>query len=398
MTMHPRVAVIFARLGPYHVARLTAASACFEKDRFLALEVAAESREYAWDRVETQGFRRRTAIADRDYQDVSDSDRAEALRRTLEEEQPEVVAIVGWGFAECRAALAWCRRNGRTAILMSESQERDFRRDWIREKLKRALVREFDAALVGGHRHVEYLVKLGMPADRVVRGYDVVDNDHFALGADAARCTWEAERRRRALPRDYFLCSARFVRKKNLAYLLREYADYRAQVGHRAWKLVLLGDGPLRPRLEREIRKLALEPDALLPGFKQYAELPAYYGLARAFVLPSLAEQWGLVVNEAMAAGLPVLVSQACGSSELVEPDVNGWIFDATQPGALAERMRELHRQSEAATVMGLASRRRIAAWGPEAFATGLTQAIKIGEAHLRARKPNARLTLALRL
>ena len=69
--------------------------------------------------------------------------------------------------------------------------------------------------------------------------------------------------------------------------------------------------------------------DVLLPGFKQYPELPLYYGLAGAFVLPSLTEPWGLVVNEAMAAGLPVVVSDRCGcASDLVRPGENGFAFD----------------------------------------------------------------------
>ena len=66
-----------------------------------------------------------------------------------------------------------------------------------------------------------------------------------------------------------------------------------------------------------------------MPGFKQYHDLPAYYGLAGAFVHTSTVEQWGLVVNEAMAAGLPVLVSRNCGcAADLVQDGVNGFAFD----------------------------------------------------------------------
>jgi len=383
----PRVAIIFARLGPYHVARIAAANARLGGG-CLALEVASESREYAWDRVETQAFRRRTVVTDRDYQDVPGRERSAAVYAALEDEQPLAVAISGWGFAEDRAALAWCRRNGRVAIVMSESQERDVRRSPAKEALKRVLISEFDAALVGGERHAAYLTKLGMPRERIVLGYDVVDNQHFQAGAEVARRGEVEERHRRALPKDYFLCSARFVRKKNLGSLLHAYAVYRVRAGARAWKLVLLGDGPLRARLEQTIRRLALEPDVRLPGFKQYQDLPAYYGLARAFVLPSLAEQWGLVVNEAMAAGLPVLVSEACGAADLVQPGVNGWLFDPARPEELAARMIDISRDSALAERMGLVSRGIVAAWSPEAFGSGLAGAIEIGEAHCRARQP----------
>src|SRR5207244_4064698 len=100
---------------------------------------------------------------------------------------------------------------------------------------------------------------------------------------------------------------------KNLPRLLEAFAGYRRLAGDAAWELVLLGDGPLRPELVALLKDLELDGHVLLPGFKQYDELPAYYGLAGAFIHASTTEQWGLVVNEAMASGLPVLVSDRCG-------------------------------------------------------------------------------------
>src|SRR5206468_501416 len=98
------------------------------------------------------------------------------------------------------------------------------------------------------------------------------------------------------------------------------YARYRMAAGPGAWSLVVLGDGVLRGDLEQLRTELNLGDHVLFPGFKQYDELPAYYGLATAFIHASMVEPWGLVVNEAMAAGLPVLVSARCGCAwDLVE-------------------------------------------------------------------------------
>src|SRR6185369_3826531 len=109
--------------------------------------------------------------------------------------------------------------------------------------------------------------------------------------------------------------------------LVQGYAKYRAKVGKSAWKLVLLGDGPTN--LIRLIADLELQDSVLLPGFKQYEELPTYYGLANAFVHASTSEPWGLVINEAVASGLPVIVSNRCGCApELVNG--NGFTFDPT--------------------------------------------------------------------
>ena len=86
-----------------------------------------------------------------------------------------------------------------------------------------------------------------------------------------------------------------------------------------------------------------LAGDVILAGFKQYDELPAYYGLASAFVHASTTEQWGLVVNEAMASGLPVLVSDRCGCApDLVEDGVNGFTFDPYDVEALAGLMQRV--------------------------------------------------------
>src|SRR5262249_2927555 len=143
----------------------------------------------------------------------------------------------------------------------------------------------------------------------------------FRQKAEEIRNQTSAVRRKHALPENYFLASARFVEKKNLPRLISAYAEYRrrssAYVKATAdmeggsqksevseskalWDLVLLGDGPLKTDLCRLISDLRLNEHVHLPGFKQYEELPVYYGLAKAFVHVSTIEQWGLVVNEAI--------------------------------------------------------------------------------------------------
>jgi glycosyltransferase involved in cell wall biosynthesis len=118
----------------------------------------------------------------------------------------------------------------------------------------------------------------------------------------------------------------------------------------------------------------------VLPGFIQYDALPAYYGLAGAFVHASTTEQWGLVVNEAMASGLPVIVSKRCGCvPDLVQDGVNGFSFDPYDVEALASLMQRVAAMAdEQRRTMGEAGRRIIADWGPERFADGLMQAVEV--------------------
>jgi glycosyltransferase involved in cell wall biosynthesis len=120
-----------------------------------------------------------------------------------------------------------------------------------------------------------------------------------------------------------------------------------------------------------------LHDHVLLPGFKQYGELPAYYGLAKAFIHASTTEQWGLVVNEAMASGLPVLVSNRCGCAmDLVKDGVNGFTFDPYNVEQLAQLMLKLSTLNSQHSTLGSASARTIAAWGPERFVRGLKEAV----------------------
>ncbi len=159
----------------------------------------------------------------------------------------------------------------------------------------------------------------------------------------------------------YFLASNRFIEKKNLPRLIEAYAGYREKAeklkpeilkskisacqnvsvsDFTPWDLVLLGDGALRPDLCRLISDLRLQDSVLLPGFIQYPELPTFYAHAGAFIHASTTEQWGLVVNEAMASGLPVLVSNRCGcAQDLVQEGVNGFTFDPYDVEQLAQLM-----------------------------------------------------------
>jgi glycosyltransferase involved in cell wall biosynthesis len=267
----------------------------------------------------------------------------------------------------------------RPAILMSDSTADDCRRTFLGERIKSAVVRLYSSALVGGSRHRTYACSLGMPEDRIFLGYDAVDNGYFEEGAKAARSNSADAERALGIPAGpYFLASSRFIEKKNLFGLLDAFARYRARVPVRGWSMVILGDGELRASLEARRAELNLVPDVHFPGFKQYDQLPMWYGRSSCFVHASTTEQWGLVVNEAMAAGLPVLVSRRCGCvPDLVEEGVNGFSYDPHDTESLAQLMFSIAHGDADREAMGRASQRIIANWGPERFASGLVQAVQ---------------------
>jgi 1,2-diacylglycerol 3-alpha-glucosyltransferase len=384
------VAVIWHRLGPYHMARLRGAASL--GGRVVGVEMSGQDQRYAWDKVEgAEGFERITLFNDCDCDTLPPRQVADTVAGALGDLRPDVVFCPGWGTNYALAALNWSLRTHTPSVVMTESAEGDRKRSAAMELIKRGVVRNFVAALVGGRRHVEYVCKLGMPRERVFLGYDVVDNAHFAQGSAQSRRDAELERERLKVPARYFVVVARFIPKKNLLLLLQAFSRFRATGGAGDWHLVIVGDGPMRDGLMRLSHQLDLDQFVHLPGFRQYDELPAYYGLAEAFILPSTEEQWGLVANEAMAAGLPVLISNRCGCvPELVAEGRNGFAFDPTDAGALAAVMARVAGNPQDRMAMGIASREIIANWTSETFGRGLWQA---AEAAISAPRPRHSLS-----
>jgi len=370
-----RIAILWSRFGPYHFARLRAAQELFGSD-VQGIEVASKD-QYAWStalRPSVHGVR--TLFPDRIYSDLSDRQIKSAICSLLDEFSPNVVAINGWATAESRAALRWVRARCGIAVVMSETQESDGRRFWPKERFKSFVIRGFDAALVGGTRQRQYLLGLGFPTDRIFAGYDCVDNEHFNALSDLARRERVARVAALGLPERYFFVCTRFLPRKNVQRLLIAYRDYRDRGGQ--WGLVVAGSGVD----EESLKALALEhalDDVRWPGFLNYDELPTYYGLASAFVHPAEREAWGLVVNEAAASGLPLLVSRAVGSApELVREGENGFLFDPFSEAEMADAMLKISRLDEGVlSEMGEGSRSIVAQFGPDRFATGLAEAVR---------------------
>lgn len=332
---------------------------------------------------------------------VNSSLAVNAILSALEQDRPDVVAIPGYRTRLCRAALWWCKRNARIAILMSESRREDFPRVWWREQLKRLLVSQFDAAVVGGTPHAEYAAELGIPRDRIFLGVDVVDNEFWAKRAETARSNPVYWRRLMGLPEHYFLAVGRFIPKKNFGGLVRSYALYHKAVGDRGWDLVICGTGPLEGKLRSLVIELGQKDHIHFVGYKDAEQLGVFYGLASAFVHASAyAEQWGLVVNEAMAAGLPVLISRTVGCvHDLVHDGVNAFTFDPLDVEGLARLLAQVSSAAnDELAAMGAASRRIISEWTPERFAHSLLQAAEVGAVSVRQKANPWWIELLLRL
>ncbi len=378
MVYKPAIAVVFHYIGPYHHARLNAAASRLSVTGFEWLAKAHD----AWGKAGSDArYHKVSLFPEAAHNNLGSSQLRRAFWSALEQANPDVVAVNGWNDFGSLVAADCCVRRGIPMVVMSESARQDEPRTWWKEMIKRRVVGVYSAALVGGQRHVEYLVELGMPRDSIFTGYDVVDNAYFRRRAEEVRSQKSDVRKQYGLSENYFLASARFIEKKNLPTLIRAYAAYRQKSeasGNPPWDVVLLGDGPLREALNSQLSTLNLHAHVHLPGFKPYDELPVYYALAKAFVHASTTEQWGLVVNEAVASGLPVIVSERCGCvPELVRG--NGFTFDPIDERELPSRLLQIASLSDdERRSLGDASYRIAENFAPEHFGEGLEQAGKL--------------------
>jgi glycosyltransferase involved in cell wall biosynthesis len=321
------------------------------------------------------------------------------------------------------AALLAAKSLGIGTVLMCESHAGTSRSRGFASWVKHRLVRMFDAGLVGGHPQKRYYASLGLPQDRIFIGYDAVNNDYFAGRAQEVRSKAADIRRQYDLPPRYFLSLGRFVAKKNLATLLRSYRQFLDADSRPQTHLVMVGAGEEDARLRALCRDLRLpiydhsataaasptpptdvrQPGVHFYGFRQIEENPTFYALADAFILPSSWEEWGLVVNEAMCCGLPVVVSNTVGCAEDLVPALppgsanhgqrstrldqdrrqNGFVFDPASVTALAESLLALEGDPALRQQMGQASRSIIQEFSCEAFARNALLAAQLAlDAH----------------
>jgi glycosyltransferase involved in cell wall biosynthesis len=310
----------------------------------------------------------------KDWNQVGRTEVARALWKKLNELRPSLVLVPGIYTLPGLAAALWAKLHGRRTVLMSETTQQDYRRHWWREMPKRLLMGMlFDYGIAGGKPHARYLRELGFPLDRIARFYDVVDNQFFSDAASSARAV-SNPRNALKLPDNYFLYVGRLSPEKNVAGLVKAFARYQEQGG--SWSLVLVGDGPDRAQLEELATAFGVRDTVQFRGFQATRDIVPYYAFAGCFVLPSLREPWGLVVNEAMASRLPVIVSSRCGCAEdLVHPGANGYLFDPASDEDLTGRLSAIGAlDAPSLHAMGERSLEIISGYSPEHWAAEVAQ------------------------
>jgi glycosyltransferase involved in cell wall biosynthesis len=318
-------------------------------------------------------------LFDRFLEDVSLRERTTALLRQVRAFRPDVINLTGYYDPAQLAVLAWARARGIPVIMQNESTAVDHERGGWKEQFKRFVFGQCAGFFCFGEQSARYLIELGVPAPKILLRKNAVDNEALRKAYDSALPTRWQQQQSLGLKTNNFIFVGRLIAFKNLPMLLTCFAEARQQVPEASdWGVVLLGDGPEQPLLEQQIRTLNLTDSVrLLPG-RPWFTVPDILALANVLVLPSTSEPWGLVVNEAMACGLPVLVSSRCGCvPDLVHDGQNGFVFDPGQPAALTHHLVQFMRHRVNVASLAKSAEESIAAFSPEAVARDMLAGFK---------------------
>ena len=387
-------AVIYAKFSPFHVARVQTAHRVGRSrgHRVVGIEIAdTQKAMYGWTPLTAseREYPHVTLFRDRDYGAVPYRRMRRALHEALTKIAPDVVVLPGWGVREGIAGLSWCLSEAVPRVVLSSTHAADTRQRLVKLWLKRRIVSCYQAGFVAGSRQLRYLAGLGLAAERCFVGCAVVDNGQFAAHAAPGEKIHGASAARPVL-----LSCVRLHPRKNLLGALETLAARRGD-----WTWIIAGDGPQRAEIEQRIRELDLGDQVRLLGNVGYSEIAPLYHRADAYLQPSVSEPWGLAVNEAMASGLPIIVSNQCGCREdLLEDGVNGFAFDAADPASLGAALDNLTRARDRWTEMGNASRRIVAGWDLDLFGRNFWSSCVTALGHLGARSGVEPTAWAIRL
>lgn len=324
---------VWENFGPLHTARAEAVARGLGQP-VVGIELFARSQVYDWETPSSAGFEKITLRREGDW----GRGLLGPLMWELARARPGAVFFCHYERVEVFLAAWVCRLFGVATFVMNDSKFDDYPRHLWREVVKSGFYKPYQGAIAASARSRDYLRFLGIPADRIEMYYDCVPVDEIRRLAGvppAPDGTAYADR--------VFTVVARHVPKKNIALALDALARARAAGVSR--RLVLCGSGPLEGELRRRVAALGLTEHVDFLGFVQADEVARVLGRSLALILPSTEEQFGQVVAEAVAMGVPPLVSDRCGArDEIVRSFVNGFVFEPDTSEGLARMMIMLDR------------------------------------------------------
>lgn len=263
------------------------------------------------------------------------------LVKVVRRSKPDV--MVTDGFFQWTTAALWLRATkGIPHVMLFERTTHTARNaQWYRKAYRKLVMRWIDAMCCNGQLCGEYTRNLGFPQDRITYGHMVADVEGMKQAvSDISEIETTKLKDKYGLKGIVFLYVGGLVPRKGIAELLKAWKEFASQRQSQAMTLLLVGHGQQREELEQYCESNRLN-NVRFAGAIDYDKVAPFYKSADVFIIPTLSDNWSLVVPEAMACGLPILCSKYNGCwPELVTPD-NGWVFD---PHDVADTVASLEK------------------------------------------------------
>jgi L-malate glycosyltransferase len=337
----PALVFVWENFGPMHIDRCEAVAAHFAGTRrVIGIELFATSATYSWEATQSQAFERLTLFRAAARQTVHGLIRVSRLLRACLAQGRGAFFFCHYEYSEVFWTATILRLLGRDVFVMNDSKFDDKPRRVWRELSKMTGYWPYQGALVSAERSKDYLHFLRFRKENIETGYDTLSVARIRRYAAGVSPPAAFEDRP-------FVVVARLVEKKNLPTLLDAYALYvKAAVTPRP--LEICGDGPLESQLRQQVGALDLTPLVNFRGFIQSPDIARLLVGALALLLPSTEEQFGLVVIEAQALGLPILYTPPCGArDELLRSGVNGFMVEPDNVPGMAYYLQLLSSSEE---------------------------------------------------
>lgn len=324
-----KVTFIWLTMGPYHIARMNAIATLLGKESLNVIEICSKD-DHQWNLNHLDKNFNYFCCLPKEVLSKQSLKKAKSILLNQLQNLDSDIIVNGCGYFDFTMYSIFKKISKSKAkiLLWSETTFADNPNPWYKIVLKKWLTRKYDGALVAGIAHKEMLQKIGFKSKSIQIVGNVVDNSVFQSNFSSI-----AEKKG-------YVFVGRFLSIKNISRLILAYKKL-VERGE-DWDLHLIGDGPERKKNEKLSLDLGLTKRVHFLGSLQQNELIKAYQKYAIFILPSSSEPWGLVVNEAMASGLPVIVSSHCGSAELIQDGKNGFLINPYKIDELANKMELL--------------------------------------------------------
>ncbi|NTS42557.1 glycosyltransferase family 4 protein [Flavisolibacter sp. BT320] len=344
---------------------------------FSVVELVGNSSVYTFDGSCNERSWWRCLFPEHNPESVDKKDLAKELFGALDELNPDIIVAGSIVFTCGALSLRWANKNHKKVISFDDVKSENIKRSKIVNYVKAKLFERVDGYFAPSKSYIDDLKTWGFGEENIILGLNAIDNQYFRKKNTDALQSYNFKQFRPCDKTKYIICVARLVHVKNHRTMLLAWEKFSKSANAEGlWNLLLVGDGPLEKTLKGLVKDNNI-PYVEFLGPVSQMDLPYYYSISHSAILPSFSESWGLVINEAMAAGLPILISDKCNcKSDLLIEGVNGFSFDPYSEDSILHSLNRV-RMRDDLTDMGIKSLEVIDQFDLKNFATNLLLGIK---------------------